>query len=520
MLAALLLPSLLVPPLQAAETSIHLAGDVPDDGLDHFFLSFDVPEGVAEIEVRHADDSDVNILDWGLDGPAGFVGWGGGNAEPAVVNAQAASRSYLPTAITPGTWSVVVGKAKLVELPGAYDVEVVLRDAVTLAPQTERRAYAPAAPLSATPGWYAGDLHVHSRESGDASPTVDEIATFAGSVGLDFVVYSDHNTISQNDLLVDAQARHPDVLLLPGIEFTTYAGHAGATGATAWVDHRIGQPGATIEAAAAAIHDQGALLVVNHPTLELGDACIGCAWGHDLDPAEIDGIEVITGGWAPVGQLFFPGTMGLWESWLDAGARVAAVGGSDDHTGGVAGGATDSPIGSPTTMVWADDLSEASILAGLRAGLTVVKLQGPDDPMLELWPESGDRTLADTPDDVPWVVTVTGGAGGSVQWIVDGAVVDTVTVDADPFTDTRAFDAGPDGLRVRVVLLVDGDERVVTSYRWVEDAAAADPTDPDEPACGCAARPAPGTGAALGLTLALLGVRRRAPGRDPARNGR
>lgn len=487
--------------VHAGEVSIPLTGTVPDDGLDHFFLPFEVPAGIEELEVRHAAGEGDNVLDWGLDGPDGFVGWGGGNTEPAVVNAEAASRSYLPTPLTPGTWSVVVGKAGIVEPPGTYAVEVILRDEATLPAQPERQPYTAAPALRTGPGWFAGDLHVHSRESGDASPTIDEIATFADSVGLDFVVFSDHNTISQNEFLVDAQGRFPDLLLLPGIEFTSYSGHAGATGATRWVDHRLGQPGATMEAAAAAIHAQEALLVVNHPTLQLGDACIGCAWEAELAPEEIDAVEVLTGGWSPVGQLFFAGTVGLWESWLDEGARIAAVGGSDDHTGGAAPGSRDSPLGSPTTMVWAEELSAAALLDGMRAGLTVVKLQGPDDPMVELWPSTGSRTLADTPDDIPWTATVTGGTGAVLQWVVDGETAGSAVVDADPFLDTRSFDASASGLRVRVVLLVGGAERVVTSYRWLEDAAP-----PPEEGCGCGGGDEAGAGV---LGAALLAWRRR-----------
>ena len=57
------------------------------------------------------------------------------------------------------------------------------------------------APLSMEARWYAGDLHAHSRESGDAKPTIDELVTFARSQGLDFVELSDHNTVSQLDFI-------------------------------------------------------------------------------------------------------------------------------------------------------------------------------------------------------------------------------------------------------------------------------------------------------------------------------
>jgi len=120
-----------------------LDGEVPLDDLDHFFLPFEVPAGTVEIEIRHDDQSDVNVLDWGLNDPEGFRGWGGGNAEPAIVGLDAASRSYLPGPIAPGTWNVVVGKVKVDESPATYHVEIVFRDTPTLPPQPEREPYAP-----------------------------------------------------------------------------------------------------------------------------------------------------------------------------------------------------------------------------------------------------------------------------------------------------------------------------------------------------------------------------------------
>jgi hypothetical protein len=80
------------------------------------------------------------------------------------------------------------------------------------------------------------------------------------------------------------------------MEFTTYQGHANAIGSIRWVDHKIGQPGVTIERAVAAFREQGALFSIIHPTLDIGNACIGCAWKHDVDPFLVDAVEIATGG--------------------------------------------------------------------------------------------------------------------------------------------------------------------------------------------------------------------------------
>src|SRR5262245_10305833 len=318
------------------ETVISLDGVVPEGEETPFFLPFDVPEGIAEIEVRHDDLSETNILDWGLDDPNGFRGWGGGNVEPAVVGVEAASRSYVPGPIPPGQWEVVVGKAKVREFPARYTVQLTLREVTRLAPQTERRPYVAPPPLETGARWYVGDFHVHSRESGDAHPTIDEVLDFATGRGLDFVLLSEHNTNSQLTLYGAAQDRHPDVLLLPGAEFTTYGGHANAIGTTEWVDHRIGVRGATIEDAIRNVHDQGGLFSINHPLLHVGDLCIGCGWDHPIDPREIDGVEIQTG--------VFPG-LAFWEDLVAQGSHAAAVGGSDDHRAGRDLGPVDSPIG-------------------------------------------------------------------------------------------------------------------------------------------------------------------------------
>src|SRR6188472_4236411 len=50
----------------AAAAPIVFGRDVPSDGPDHFFVEFDVPEGTQEIEVKHDDLSEANILDFGM----------------------------------------------------------------------------------------------------------------------------------------------------------------------------------------------------------------------------------------------------------------------------------------------------------------------------------------------------------------------------------------------------------------------------------------------------------------------
>ncbi len=454
----------------AGEMIIPLSGEVPDDGLDHFFVPFDVPEGIVEIEVRHTDDSKMNVLDWGLADPSGFRGWGGGNAEPAVVGVDAASRSYVPGPIEAGEWRVVVGKAQISDPPGNYEIEVVLRAVGTLGAQA-RVDYEHAPALSEGPGWYAGDLHVHSNESGDARPPLVEIGGFARDRGLDFVVISDHNVHTAQDFFSATQPRHPELLFVPGVEFTTYAGHANVIGATQWVDHKIGQPGVTVAGAIEAYHAQGAVFSINHPVLELGPLCIGCAWEHEVDGAQIDAVEIATGGLQPFGWQFSDGAIAFWDDLCAQGHHVAAIGGSDDHKAGVDLNMFQSPIGDATTLVFAERLDVPSIVAGIANGRTVVKLQGPDDPTLTfdaVEPIDADTIRAPT---ATLTASVSEGMGHDIRLVHNGSDVQTQVIDADPFDVEWTVEApDSDQDRYRVEVWVDGERRVISSHLWVETA--------------------------------------------------
>ncbi|MCB9669205.1 MAG: PHP domain-containing protein [Alphaproteobacteria bacterium] len=451
-----------------AQTTLTLDGTVTEGGSEFVLVPFDVPAGTAEIAVSHASLTG-SVLDWGLSGPDGAMhGWGGGNGEDAWITATAASRSYLP-GVEVGTWNVVIGKARLEQADNPYTLSVTLHETAVHTDAQPREPWAEPAPIEVGARWYAGDFHVHSRESGDAAATFDQIADLARERGLDFVVITDHNTTSTLDLLVDAQRRNPDVLFVPGMEYTTYHGHMNAIGNTALLDHRLGVGDATVDRAIDDVHGVGGLVSINHPELDLGGLCIGCAWEHDVDPASLDGVEIQTGGLLPVGGLFSDASIAFWESMTSASHMPAALGGSDDHKAGIDLGFQGSPIGDPTTLVWAESLSVQGILDGVRAGRTVVKLQGPADPMVEL-----------VATDVGFEATVTGTAS-FVRFVVDGEPQVLEPVTSDPFT--HAITLQPMGQVVRAEALIGGDRHTVTSH--VLNARAIPPEE--EGTCGCAA---------------------------------
>ena len=468
--------------LALGQAPVVLDGDCPGGADDYFDLAFDVPAGTKEIEIAHASVSDQDVLDFGVYGPAGeYRGWAGGKKANAIVGELASSTSYLPGPLPPGTWTLNVGKARIRSAACGYHVEITLRTTPTLAPASDRQPYLAPPPFADKAGFYAGDFHVHSEDSGDARPGLDEISQFAIGKGLDFVVITDHNTTAQVDRLVDAQVRNPEILLVPGIEFTTYGGHATAFGATRYVDHRIGHNGRTVAAAIKDVTDQGALFSINHPALDLGDVCIGCAWIHEHPKVgSIQGVEIETGAFSQAGFLFADKSIQFWETLLDEGAHLAALGGSDDHQAG----GDSKGIGSPTTLVFASQLSEQALRTGILDSRTVVKLEDGAAPMIDLQtdpPRTGDTALG---VDVTISAIVTGGVGSQFRFVENGLGVDVpqdVTTDPQTFTISRTPDAtGTERIRAESVDAADQHPLTVTSYVWLKAGTV-------DAGCGCSA---------------------------------
>ncbi len=477
----------------------HLEGDVTSAGGDYHDVTFDVPAGTAEIRISHTDNSSFSILDWGVWSPNGFRGWGGGLEEDTIIGVAQSSRSYLPGPITAGTWTVGIGKAKLDTVGAHYTIDIECSDTPTLAVMA-KADYQPVT-LSTERRWYKGDFHVHSVQSGDATASFADIAALARTRGLDFVNLSDHNTYSQHALVAAIQPQYADFLFLRGAEITTYSGHGNSVGTSSYVDHRLGYMGRTVSGILEDVAAQEGIFIVNHPVLDLGGECIGCAWNHldDTPWASVAALELITGNFDIGIQVFVPRVIAMWDGLLDAGHRIAVVGGSDDHRAGTATGATASPIGSPTTLVLADNLSEVAIVDAIRKGRTMVQLRGPDDPFVEM--TIGAAGLGDTVEDADSVSVkahVTGGSGTIVQLWRDGEKLAQKDVTTNDFTATFDDTPGAQKRRYRIEVINDLNQRVVvTSHIYVSGV---------EGGCGCA------TGSSRGswiLALALLALRRR-----------
>jgi hypothetical protein len=296
--------------------------------------------------------------------------------------------------------------------------------------------------LRAGTAWYRGDLHVHtghsdgscaSQSGGRAPCPLYRTAQVAAERGLDFVAITDHNTTSHFQDMDALQPAFDKLLLIPGREITTFHGHANVFGPTQFLDFRLGDAALpTIKRLQDAVTREGGVFSINHPSSPSGELCMGCGWTvSDTDYAQVQAIEVANGGSERAqGGAEGPLTgIAFWEAQLNAGRRIAAIGGSDNHDAGLPH-ETASAIGRPTTVVHADALSTPAVLAGVRAGRVFIDLDGTRERLLDVSAQAGDRTAvmggelkAKPGETVTFTVALTGVDAASLEVIRDGAKV-------------------------------------------------------------------------------------------------
>jgi MYXO-CTERM domain-containing protein len=524
MMAAALL--LLFYPCAASGDPITFAGTfIPTDSPGYHRYEFDVPVGTGRIEVAYGhttegEQSPVmgNVVDIAIYDPDGFRGSSGGARTDFVValTAEDTTDAYLPGPIPAGTWTIELGTGYIAS--GSTTVFELAIDTIAGDDEPfEPPAWEP--PVLGGAGWYRGDLHSHSLHS-DGSEPLEATFAFAHDVGLDFIASSEHFTYSAHNELPAQQDLYGDMVLIRGVEMTSYRGHANVFGHTGYVDYHASEPGYDVGAVIGAVHDAGGLFSVNHPghfTVETEGGTVSLGWTvPDTDWADVDCVEVVNGRSAWLGDVVNPlneNAIALWDEVLLQGHRVTAVGGSDDHKAGTGSADEDfyyAPIGTPTTVVYAEELSEAGILEALAAGHASVQAAGPDGPELYLTAVCGDDEgmMGDVVAGPDCVVTAqaVGGSGLTLRVIEDGLLADDPTVSGDDWLFD--IDADPQQVSYVRVELRDGDLLQALSNPVYLEFAEADAEEimpyPPEDDCSCSSAPAPPS--ALLSTVVLLGL--------------
>lgn len=359
-------------------------------------IPFTVPAGVKRITVDFAytGKDQKTVIDIGLRDSHGQRGWSGGNKSHFEVAETSATPSYQPGAIQPGAWKLVLGIPNIREGQTANYTATVSFSATEEMGTQRADVYRPVV-LSTEAGWRRGDFHTHTAHSdgscdvsGSRAPCpAAQTFNAARDGGLDFVAITDHNTLTQLADISHAQVQYPKTLLIPGTEVTTFNGHANVVGLNRFVDFQLGSPRLPeLAKLFDAVEAQGAFISVNHPSLPSGEVCMGCGWTvKDTDWSRVDAIEVVNGSTLRTSgpESGFSG-IAFWDKLLKQGHRITAIGGSDNHDATDVTGAKQSPIGKPTTVVYASELSTKGIVDGVKSGRVFVDVVGLPGANLEM----------------------------------------------------------------------------------------------------------------------------------------
>ena len=312
-------------------------------------VPFSVPQGTERISVScevEGYEFAGKVVDLGLRDPVRARGWSGGARSEFWVEGEKATPGYLPGHIQPGEWAVIVSSNRL--------------------PQAGCRVTLIIECIAERYRWLKGDLHLHSVHS-DGVYELDEVLRLSQAAGLDFIALTDHNTTSQNL----AHPRENSILCIPGMELTTYRGHANLLGLRQPLgDFRVNTR-RNLDDRLSDARQQGARIVMNHPFKECDTP--GCRWEWGSDVA-YDWVEVWNGPWRECNSQ----AVDWWQAQLAGGRRLVAVGGSDTHR--------PHPLlhhGMPTNWVWSRSRSTGAILEAVSEGHVFLN-HGAEGPTIDL----------------------------------------------------------------------------------------------------------------------------------------
>jgi hypothetical protein len=202
----------------------------------------------------------------------------------------------------------------------------------------------------------------------DGSLSVSTLLNLAAKKELDFLAITDHNVHSgwfHNS--------RNTCLLIKAIELTTYYGHANAFGLYDWVDWRIGKDKYGVNDMIQEVHQQEGLFSINHP--RTGNSPNDhAAWKIvSTDYQQVDALEVWNASVINKDSLVDQETLQFWDHLLNQGYRITGIGGSDAHYQNP----VKQPLGCPMTYIYANSLSERSLLEGIKKGHVFITV-GPE----------------------------------------------------------------------------------------------------------------------------------------------
>ena len=446
----------------------------PDDQYTYHLEEFQVVEGIGALHVtfdysgKHAHaEIEIGVFD-----PDGFRGTSRFSKSSFYISKYRTTPSYFPGPVKAGQWFISLGFPTIRE---KSDYEITIR----MIPEKHPEYVGPLTEvLSEEMRWYRGDFHTHTGHSdafgchdtnGLRSPCqVYQVAEAAHTSKLDFVAITDHNTVSHHQEMMTIQPTFPELLLIRGQEITTFYGHANVIGTSIPIDFRIGYEGRNVNYIQQQSDSLKSLFYLNHPGRETGPSCTGCGWSADSTNYDLlDAIEIVNGTNVENEISGIP----FWHNLLNQGYQITGIGGSDDHGGGFG---NEKP-GTPTTMVWAEELSEKSLIEGVKSGKVYLKTEQANDPDIlfiaqsdgQKWDMGEIIKLYDHPESsITFNLTTEPQNGLSVEWILNGKTIEIQETPHERIDGQETFLlnlSDPEPGWVRLNLRRDGEITTITN---------------------------------------------------------
>lgn len=340
-------------------------------------LPFDISDGITRLDVCYSYSG--GVIDIGVEDSSRIRGWSGGSKSSFYITRQHATPGYIAGSLSSGLWSVLLGAYKIPD--EGCNVHVT----VTIAENT--------------PKWIKGDLHMHTVYS-DGENTISSLVDLCRSLGLDYIAITDHNDFSHNDWLPFSC----DMTIIPGMELTTYKGHANLLGVKQPIDSfKWSKSGNEVKNNLHLARQRGALVVINHPFDE------DCGWHwHPEALYFADAVEVMNGPYRPGSNA---DAVSWYHQELCYGKKISICGGSDYHR------ISDlhSP-GIPATWVYVRDNCQEDILEAVKRGNTYLTIS-PQSPVLE-FPEHipGDVIQTEIGERVKFSIIISEAYGATLRF--------------------------------------------------------------------------------------------------------
>lgn len=213
------------------------------------------------------------------------------------------------------------------------------------------------------------ELHNHTRHS-DGRFLTGELLRSCAAYGYRGAALTDHNVFTAVGEVTPELLAETGMIVIPGIEWTTFYGHLLVLGCKRYVDWRFVTPG-TIDHALMEIREAGGIAGIAHPCEVGAPLMCGCHWDFKVTRWDLVSYVEVWSEENPHKRTKNALALPWYDALLNAGHRLGVSAGRDWH-------AADSDPSNPplltATCLGMESEDTGGAMAALREGRSLVTL--------------------------------------------------------------------------------------------------------------------------------------------------